>query len=79
MEETYKRDLYSVIRKHNSVNTLLESLKSDEEAGEEPAGRSKSLERQSHFRAKSPGALSQTLSQIGQEDRKPPLTRQAER
>ena len=78
MEETYKRDLYSVIRKHNSVNTLLESLKSDEEA-EEPAGRSKSLERQSHFRAKSPGALSQTLSQIVQEDRKPPLTRQAER
>ena len=73
MEETYKRDLYSVIRKHNR-----ESLKSDEEA-EEPAGRSKSLERQSQLRAKSPGALSQTLSQVGQEDRKPPLTRQAER
>ena len=78
MEETYKRDLYSVIRKHNSVNTLLESLKSDEEV-EEPAGRSKSLERQSQLRARSPGALSQTLSQVMMEDRKPPLTRQAER
>ena len=76
MEEAYKRDLYSVIRKHNSANTLLESLKSDEEL---PAERSKSLERQSQARAKSPGALSQTLSQIVQEDRKPPLTRQAER
>ena len=78
MEEAYKRDLYSVVRKHNSVNTLLESLKSDEEA-EELAGRSKSLDRQTHVRAKSPGALSQTPSQIVQEDRKPPLTRQAER
>ena len=79
MEETYKRDLYSVIRKHNSVNTLLESIKSDEETEEPAAGRSKSLERQSHLRAKSPGALSQTLSTMAQEDRKPPLTRQAER
>ena len=78
MEETYKRDLYSVIRKHNSVNTLLESIKSDEET-EEPAVRSKSLERQGQLRAKSPGALSQTLSQVVLEDRKPPLTRQAER
>ena len=43
LEETYKRerDIYSVVRKHRSVNNLVESLKSDEEGQEQGESRSK--------------------------------------